>query len=269
MDISLLQSKLKELKSQSGERRILWKPKPGKQVVRIVPYKHNPNWPFVELYFHYNIASKTMISPSSFGKRDPIKEFSEKLQSTGDRDDWKHGKRIEPKRRTYVPILVRGEESEGVKFWGFGTQIYEQLLMKIDDPDWGDITHPMEGRDITVMFEKASGPNSYPKTTIDVKPNQTVVTENREVLESMKDMPELPTLWDEPSYEELKAILDEYVETGETVQGNTGASTNAETDTATTEAVATGTKPVSTENSTSTKSDVMEAFGSYFDKKGS
>ena len=36
---------------------------------------------------------------------------------------------MEPKMRTYVPILVRGAESEGVKFWGFGKQVYTELFL--------------------------------------------------------------------------------------------------------------------------------------------
>ena len=35
---------------------------------------------------------------------------------------------MEPKMRTYVPVLVRGKESEGVKFWGFGKLVYQELL---------------------------------------------------------------------------------------------------------------------------------------------
>ena len=30
--------------------------------------------------------------------------------------------------RTYVYVLVRGEESEGIKFWGFGKTVYQELL---------------------------------------------------------------------------------------------------------------------------------------------
>jgi hypothetical protein len=275
MDMTKLRSKLQDLKSQGGDRKVFWKPKPGKQVIRIVPYKFTPDWPFVELYFHYNISDKTLISPASFGDPDPIKEFSEKLQSTGDRDEWKHGKQIEPKRRTYVAILVRGEESEGVKIWGFGTQIYETLLTKMDDPDWGDITHPLTGRDITVTFEKATGPNTYPKTTIDVKPVQSKVTEDSSVLESLANMPDISQLWKVPTYDELKEILNTYVETGEPVKmaeinASDGSESNGSgagngVDDGTKSAVDSGTEPVSSEPSTS-DGDVMAAFGSYFGK---
>jgi hypothetical protein len=50
------------------------------------------------------------------------------------------GRKIEPKMRTYVPVIIRGKEAEGVKFWGFGKTIYAELLSIISDPDYGDIT---------------------------------------------------------------------------------------------------------------------------------
>tara|TARA_R110000822_G_scaffold128195_15_gene263927 strand:- start:319 stop:1140 length:822 start_codon:yes stop_codon:yes gene_type:complete len=265
-----LRSKLAELKSQNGERRILWKPKQGSQVIRIAPYiySEDEDIPFVELLFHYNVAKKTIISPLSFGKPDPIFDFSQELQSTGDRDEWKHGKKIEPKRRTYVPILVRGEEDQGVKFWGFGTQIYEELIRKMVDPDWGKLAHPFEGRDITVTFEKATKPNTYPKTIIDVKPNKTPITSDPKVMDALKAMPKVESLWDEPTYEELKAILDAYVATGQPVESTFGARSKEGTaNPIVKEAVEAGTiaaTPAATGEST--KDEIKSAFDSYFKK---
>ena len=36
--------------------------------------------------------------------------------------------------RTFAPVIVRGEESEGVKWWGFGKTVYQELLAIIADP---------------------------------------------------------------------------------------------------------------------------------------
>ncbi|MAP03164.1 MAG: hypothetical protein CMF85_05080 [Candidatus Marinimicrobia bacterium] len=52
------------------------------------------------------------------------------------------GRSLMPKMRTFVPVIVRGEEAEGVKFWGFGKEVYQELLGVIADPDYGDITDP-------------------------------------------------------------------------------------------------------------------------------
>jgi len=66
----------------------MWKPPVGKSVIRIVPYAFDKSNPFIELNFHYEIGKRTMVSPTSFGRPDPIVEFAEKLKKTGDKDDW-------------------------------------------------------------------------------------------------------------------------------------------------------------------------------------
>jgi hypothetical protein len=103
-----------------------------------------------------------------------IVEFANKLKKSGDKEEWKTGRSLEPKLRTYVPVLVRGAEHEGVKFWGMGKQVYQEILSIIADADYGDITDLRAGRDIVVEFKTAEETGkSFPETTIRVKPNQT------------------------------------------------------------------------------------------------
>ena len=135
MDISLALKRFNSLQNNTKKSDLIWKPANGKSQIRIVPYKFNKDIPFIELYFHYNINNKTYLSPISFGRPDPIVEFAEKLKRTGDTDDWKAGKKMEPKLRTFVPVIVRGKENEGVKFWGFGKTVYQDILGYIADPD--------------------------------------------------------------------------------------------------------------------------------------
>ena len=145
LDLDAIRAKLNQLNTTSDRKNNYFRPEPGKQRVRIVPYVHRKENPFLEMYFHYDIAKRTMLSPITFGNADPVVEFAEKLKKTGDKDDWLMGRKIEPKMRTYVPVIVRGKESEGVKFWGFGKTIYSELLSIIADPDYGDITDFMNG----------------------------------------------------------------------------------------------------------------------------
>ena len=67
---------------------------------------------------------------------DPLLEFVEQLKATGDRNDWNLSKQLTPKMRTYVPVLVRGEESEGIKFWGFGKTVYQPTSSLLDPTLW-------------------------------------------------------------------------------------------------------------------------------------
>ena len=211
LNLDAIKAKLNQLNKTDDKKSNIWKPEAGKTRVRIVPYVHRKENPFLELYFHYDIGKKTMLSPITFGNADPIVEFAEKLKKTGDKEDWLMGRKIEPKMRTYVPVVVRGKESEGVKFWGFGKTIYTELLSIIADADYGDITDLMNGRDIDVEFTPAEGAGSYPKTAIRVKPNTQPATEDKEVAQKIMNQPQITDLFPEPSFDELQQALEEWM----------------------------------------------------------
>ena len=254
MDINAIKSKLATLQSTSNTKDNFWKPEPGKQVVRIVPYKHNKDNPFIELFFHYNLGNnKTYLSPLSFGRPDPVAEFADKLKSTGNKDEWIQGKRLEPKMRTFAPVIVRGREDEGVKFWGFGKTVYQELLGVIADPDYGDITDATTGRDIGIERQTpAEAGNQYGKTTVRVKPNQTAITEDSNQLQSIFDnQSDLTELYTEPSYDELKEVLANYL------NPDSAESETSDANTTTTEKVA-------NETETTKKEDVSDAFDELF-----
>ena len=254
MDINAIKSKLSQLQSTTSTKENFWKPEPGTQVVRIVPYKHNKDNPFIELFFHYNLGNnKTYLSPMSFGRPDPVAEFADKLKSTGNKDEWIQGKRLEPKMRTFAPVIVRGKESEGVKFWGFGKTVYQELLGVIADPDYGDITDATNGRDIGIDRQTpAEAGNQYGKTTVRVKPNMTPITEDANLLQSIFDnQSDLTELYNEPTYDELKEVLQNYL--------------NPSDDTQTTEtANTTTTEKVAEQTATTAKADVSDAFDELF-----
>jgi hypothetical protein len=210
LDINAIRSRLNKLQNTQRKTDALWKPTPGKHTVRIVPYKFNRDNPFIELYFHYNINNKTYLSPQSFGRPDPIVEFADKLKRMGDKDDWKAAKAMEPKLRTFVPVIVRGEEGEGVRFWGFGKTVYQEILGYIADPDYGDITDPTSGRDLTIEYKSAEqAGTTYPTTTIRVKPSETPLSEDTDKATSfIESQTEITDLYSELSYDELKSVLE-------------------------------------------------------------
>ena len=216
MDINAIKKRLTQLTSQTNKTSNLWKPQPGKNQIRIVPYAHNKDNPFIELYFHYEIGQRSYLSPMSFGRPDPIEEFANKLKAGGNKDDWKLGKKLEAKMRTFVPVIVRGQEKEGVKFWGFGKTVYQELLTFIADPDYGDIADPMNGRDIVVTFKTAEETGkAFPSTSIMVKPNQTPITEDKSIAGLVKDQKEITSIYKEMSYEDLTGVLEDWLNPSE------------------------------------------------------
>lgn len=255
LNLDAIKAKLQELQSSNngGKRNsdVFWRPPVGKSQIRIVPYAFDKENPFQELYFHYEIGKRTMISPSSFGRPDPILEFSEKLKKSGDKDDWKLGRKVEPKFRCYVPIVVRGQEAEGVKFYAFGKKIYQELLGVIADPDYGDITDLTNGRDITVECtapEKDGGYNSY---AIRVKPNTSPATDDKVIADKiLNNQPELTKMFTELSYEEMTEALKNWLNP----DGDTDDASAASTTTITGAKTAAG----------NTTDDISQAFGDLF-----
>ncbi len=251
MDIQKIKDRLNQLQQTTTSSNSFWKPQPGKTQIRMVPYKFNKDNPFIELYFHYSMGdNKTHLSPISFGRPDPINEFASKLKSTGDRDEWIQGRKLEPKMRTFVPMVARGQEHEGIKFWGFGKTVYQELLGFIADPDYGDIADPITGRDIVVERQTpAEAGNQYGKTTIRVKPNQLPLTEDKDVLTKMFDSQvDIKEIYTEPTYEELKELLKNYL----SPDNNEESSEPSQTSTST------------TKTNTSAVSDVEDAFDQLF-----
>tara|TARA_B100001173_G_scaffold136985_1_gene118930 strand:- start:416 stop:1171 length:756 start_codon:yes stop_codon:yes gene_type:complete len=217
MDLNAIRKRLGQLQTTNNRTSSLWKPQPGKTQIRIVPYKFNKENPFIELFFHYNLNNRSYLSPISFGRPDPIEEFAQKLKASGNKEDYQLSKKLEAKMRTFAPVIVRGEESQGVKFWGFGKTVYQELLSIIADPDYGDITDAVNGRDVSVEFISAEESGaSFPKTNIRVKPNQTPISDEPSVLELVKtSQKDITEIYQEQSYEDLTGILNEWLNPSE------------------------------------------------------
>jgi hypothetical protein len=212
IDIAKILKKKQELETKQKQNNNDWKPT-GKHVIRIIPYKFNKDTPFIELLFHWDTCGvKSMLSPKSFGRPDPIDEFATKLKS-GTKADYQLGKSLEPKPRIFVPIIVRGEEDKGVKFWGFGKKVYAQLINIIANPDYGDITDPVSGRDINVEFiPKEDTGTSYPSTAILVKPDRTPITSDDHILKIIGETQKnILDIYKEKTYEEMSELLKNWL----------------------------------------------------------
>ena len=255
MDINAVKKRLAQLQTSTTRSTNLWKPQPGRTQIRILPYKLNTDTPFIELFFHYDLGGKSFLSPTSFGRPDPIEEFADKLKQSGNREDWRLGKKLESKLRTFTPVVVRGEESGGTKFWGFGKTVYQELLSIIADPDYGDISDPINGRDVVVEFKTAEETGaSFPKTTIRVKPNQTPITEDKAVLTDLLDnQKDIREVYNELTYDELAEAL------GDWLNPSDGEEETTKTDTTNV--------PASTlQSAVSSTSNVTDAFDDLFNK---
>ena len=219
MDLNAIKKRLGEMQSQANNsggnsKNLFWKPSVGKQVVRVVPNKYNKKFPFTEMKFYYGIGSKrVMASPSNWGEKDPIMEFAKQLRQTNDKENWRLAKKLDPKTRIFAPIVVRGEESEGVKLWQFGKEVYQEFLNMAADDEIGDYTDIVGGRDIklnTVGPESTGTP--YNKTSIGPSLKVSALSDDENVVNTLLNEQADPMKVFKPlSYDEMKEALQEWL----------------------------------------------------------
>ena len=237
VNVSKLAERLKQFEDgakASEFAKLLWKPKEGTQTVRIVPYKFNPENPFIELKFYYKLGGNNYLAPCTFGKPDPIMENIESLRAGGSNEEKEIAAKLAPVTRTYAPVIVRGEEDQGVRFWGFGVQVYKQLLKLMTNAKYGDITSWTDGRDIEVEFHKESKKKgkdgkSFPETTILADPSTTPVVDptRRDLMEKLKDQTDILTIFPLKTYDELKAAVEKWLNPDDAEVANDAAQPDA------------------------------------------
>lgn len=191
-----------------------FKPSVGKQTVRVVPFKFNKEYPFTEMKFYYGIGSRKVIaSPLNWKEKDPIAEFAKQLRGTNDKENWRLAKKLDPKTRIFAPVIVRGEENEGVQLWEFGKEIYEAFLQMAADEEVGDFTDIMTGRDIKL---NTVGPDAtgtpYNRTTISPSMKVTPLSSDKATVEKFLNEQDNPLDMYKPlPFDTIKQALQEWL----------------------------------------------------------
>lgn len=229
-----IKAKLEALKQQQNQStggnreftNLLWKPSPGKQVIRILPNipLNLLEQPFVPIDFYHNFGKKWQMSPSNFDRPDPVIEYCNALLPDGVKlplEEWKTAKNLQkkllPSTRIFVPILVRGEEHLGVKFWGFATTTYRDLTAFFDEDDYADAASLTSGLDFTIEYIPSPDPKDQRQSKVIPTPkrNSSPASEDPAVIELIQKMPNIYETFTEPSYEELKNALKAYLQVPE------------------------------------------------------
>ena len=219
MNLDAIKKRLGEMQSNnsnnnSGDRKnIFWRPSVGKETIRVVPNKFNKDFPFTEMMFYYGIGPKPMSSPSNWGEKDPIIEFTKQLRQSNDSENWKLAKKLDPKTRIFAPIIVRGQEDEGVKLWQFGKEVYQAFLNLAADEEVGDYTDIVQGRDIklTTVGPEVTG-TKYNKTTISPSMKVSQLSEDSSVVEKLlNEQADPKKVFKAPEYEVMKKHLQDYL----------------------------------------------------------
>ena len=214
LNIDLMRQKMNTLNGKGEKKRQFWRPQDGENNIRIVPTADGD--PFKEKWFHYGVGNQSFLCPKrNFGDDCPVCNFANQLWNENSEDSKSLAKTMFAKQRFFSPVLVRGEESEGVRIWGYGKLAYQKLLGIVLDPDYGDITDPEDGNDLKLMYGKAAGA-SYPTTDIRPRPRKSVLCDDavggeERCAELLETIPDFDSVFERKTSDEVQSVLDTHL----------------------------------------------------------
>lgn len=211
IDMDKMRAKLSALQNKNDKKSVFWRPQDGEQTIRIVPTPDGD--PFKEYWFHYNVGNNPgFLSPKkNFGQDDPLDNFVRTLFKEGSDESIKMAKNLMARQRFFAPVMVRGEENEGVRLWGFGKTAYQELLNLVLNPDYGDITDVEEGTDLVLTYGKPPGAQ-FPQTSITPRRRPSRLMETDEaVAHALDTVPEFESVFERKTPEQVQGMLDQFL----------------------------------------------------------
>lgn len=215
INLDKMKQKLAAAQGKGEKKSDFWRPQEGENVIRILPSPDED--PFKEHHFHYNLGNRSgfLCPKRNFGDDCPVCNFATKLFNEGSPESVQQAKSLFARQRFFSPVLVRGQESEGVKVWGYGKTVYETLLSLVLNPDYGDITDPQDGTDLVLSYGKAPG-MLYPQTKVQPRRKSSQLCEDGDEAcqEIVATVPDLDTLFERKSTQDVQNILNEFLNEG-------------------------------------------------------
>lgn len=215
IDVKKMKAKLAALQNKGGSsgKTLFWSPKEGQNhSLRIVSTPDGD--PFKEYWFHYGISSQGgfLCPKKNYGDECAACDFASKLYKEKNEESSKMAKEFLPRQRFFSPVLIRGEEKEGLKVWGYGKNAYQDLINLVLNPDYGDITDPEVGTDLAIHSAKAPG-QSFPTTKITPARKTSKLCQGTDIecKELLETIPNFETLHTRKSSQEVSSILDEHL----------------------------------------------------------
>ena len=205
------------------QSRALWRPRLNEtQIIRIVPDPSGEP-PINELKFYFNtgvteqLGERTVnisiLSPTSYNESDPIEMFTDIFTSENS-DEYanldaeiknKILYKLRPSTKYYIPIIVRGKESEGVQYWGVSEKLLSLILDRIE-VEGNLIYDPNNGRDMRVWIEDLG---SYKQTKFEVGKEKPLAETEEGIKSIMNNHPDLIEQFSRKSFNELKEIVNQ------------------------------------------------------------
>jgi hypothetical protein len=224
IDLAKIKAKIAQLNGENkgdkgGSNVQMWKPGPGEYTIRCV------HWPegvtgdgefAKELFFYYGVGSRPILAPDQFDKEDPIKDLRMKLFQSGTPSDKELAKKLFPKMRAYVPVIVLegpGADPERVIVWSFGTMVYQKLLGYFMNEKVGDYFDPKNGFNLTVKITQVKG-KQFSDTSIELDAltgRCPLNSDTSKVKTILASIPDISKMWELKDAATLQRDLDSWL----------------------------------------------------------
>jgi len=218
IDMNKMKQKLNALQGNGNvdeKNNIFWKPQEGEQSIRVISPQDGD--PFKQMWFHYGVGKNAgFLCPKKMhGKDCPVCSFAwstyNDAKASNDQETLKFCKSLFAKERFFSPVLVRGEESQGIRLWGYGKQAYSEMIGLVTNPDYGDITDIDAGTDLVINYGKPSGA-SFPVTKITPRRRPSALAAKSEEVKRILDtMPSFTEHFNNKTTEEIEKMLTDFL----------------------------------------------------------
>jgi hypothetical protein len=128
------------------------------QEIRIVPPLEGKA--HQKLDFHWNVgSSKMIVCPKQFGRPCPVCEHLDRVDGNPRSTDTQkeQAKKQSARTRYFLPVVLRGKEFEGAKWWGFPKTVLNSIAGFVRNKKYyGDISDVYNGNDLTLTFPQGA-----------------------------------------------------------------------------------------------------------------
>lgn len=198
VDLEKLRKKYEELKKKSSGDTDWMTLEDGDNLVRFLS-DDDGNF-YHETGYHYIKQGKEKVAVVcnrlNSNEACYICDVVDALYKSKDKSDKDLAKDLSAKARIFFNVIDRTDGK--VKVLGTGNQIFKELLKYFADDDWGDLTHPVTGRDVVI---NKSGSGLDTEYSVIPKPNPSKLKEDVE----LKDLSEIAKPF---TYEEQEMVMN-------------------------------------------------------------
>jgi hypothetical protein len=143
-----LNQKRAEESQKELQQGVTWTPKEGNNYVRVMPPWNEKGEIYTKVFFHWRVGPDEQSFPclKQFGQECPICTACEVLAKSNS----SMARELSARPRYMLNIIDLENVNFGVQVWGCGKTVLQEVLGYINDPKWGDLTHPDKGRNIVI-----------------------------------------------------------------------------------------------------------------------